>query len=89
MAFSVLGRLAHTFVSRATLALAAFLLLVDIYLHHQASWIVWVGLLYVLLKLEHPAIEDEEPIGRARITLALIALAIFLLSFIPFPITPA
>jgi hypothetical protein len=39
------------------------------------------------MKVGHPPVIEEEPLGAARITLAVIAVLVFLLCFMPFPIT--
>jgi membrane-associated protease RseP (regulator of RpoE activity) len=50
------------------------------------NWLVW-ALLLRLLGRRHPAtLNDGEPIGRARVALAIFALAMFLVSFVPNPI---
>jgi membrane-associated protease RseP (regulator of RpoE activity) len=57
----------------------------------SASWIVWTGLLMVMLFMvgpRHPRVfDEEEPLDRARLILALCALAIFVVCFTPAPIT--
>ena len=41
-----------------------------------------------MLRLPHPQPLDEgEPLGRARELVALVTLAVFVLSFTPFPLT--
>lgn len=84
--FALFGPRGHKAISRVTFALAALLLVLDFYLHRQATWLMWVGMLYVLSKLGHPTVEDGAPLGRARIFIACIGLLLFILSFIPFPI---
>jgi membrane-associated protease RseP (regulator of RpoE activity) len=56
--------------------------------HGAPSGIVYVLLLALLLRLRHPEAEDEQaPVGRARVLVALLTLLVFALSFMPFPIT--
>jgi membrane-associated protease RseP (regulator of RpoE activity) len=56
--------------------------------HHAPSGFVYVILLFVMLRLPHPrATHEENSLGRARIAVALITLAVFLLCFEPFPIS--
>jgi len=79
--YAVLGRW-HRYISRGfwavTLVLAAT---------HWPGWFVW-GLLTFLLGLDHPRTWDEhESIGRGRFVLFLVALAIFVLCFVPAPIS--
>jgi membrane-associated protease RseP (regulator of RpoE activity) len=58
----------------------------------SASWIVWTGLLLVMLFMvgpRHPRVfDEEEPLDRARLVLALCAVVIFVLCFTPAPIQP-
>jgi len=50
------------------------------------GWIVW-ALLIMLLGVKHPRIQDEEtPLGRTRKIIGLLAIVMFVLSFIPAPI---
>ncbi len=51
------------------------------------SWLVWAAVLF-FVGMRHPSIVDPRPIGRARTRLALLALAIFILSFTPAPVRP-
>ena len=58
----------------------------------SASWIVWTGLLMVMLFMvgpRHPRVfDEEEPLDRTRLLLALCAVVIFILCFTPAPIQP-
>jgi len=58
----------------------------------SASWIVWTGLMVVMLFVfgpRHPRVFDEEvPLDRTRRWLALAALIILGLCFTPAPISP-
>jgi hypothetical protein len=58
----------------------------------SASWIVWTGLLMVMLFMvgpRHPRVfDEEEPLDRTRLILALCAVVIFILCFTPAPIQP-
>ena len=85
ISYAVLGRFS-TYVTFAMLAIAVALA----YTH--SSWIVWTGLMIVMLIMfgpRHPRVFDEEmPLDRARIILALFALAMFIVCFTPAPIQP-
>ena len=46
----------------------------------------FVGLvLLFLLRVGHPPVVEDEPLGRGRTILAIVALIVFLLCFMPFP----
>jgi len=49
------------------------------------SWLVWAALLF-FFGMRHPAIVDPNPLGRFRTRLAVVALAIFILSFTAAPV---
>ena len=59
----------------------------------SGTWLFWGGLLTAmvfLVGLDHPPVIDEHlPIGGARIALAIFAVAMFVLSFTPVPLSPA
>jgi membrane-associated protease RseP (regulator of RpoE activity) len=70
----------HKAVSRGL-----WLALVPLGIFCWKGWIIWAVLL-LLIRLRHPAVlYAEESIGRRRKVLAAIALAVFLLSFVPTP----
>jgi membrane-associated protease RseP (regulator of RpoE activity) len=60
--------------------------------YFSSSWIVWTGLMVAMLLLfgrHHPRTFDEhEPLDRARLLLAAVALVIFAVCFTPSPIEP-
>lgn len=49
------------------------------------SWLLWAALLF-FFGLKHPSLVDPSPIGPLRTRLALVAAAIFVVSFTPSPI---
>jgi hypothetical protein len=58
----------------------------------STSWLVWTVLMITMLMLfgrHHPRTADEHlPLDRARVTLALFALFMFIICFTPAPIEP-
>jgi membrane-associated protease RseP (regulator of RpoE activity) len=86
VAFAVLGR-RSTFVTLAMILVAvALTALVSV------SWLVWTILMVVMLFVvgpEHPpTLDDEVPLGTARLVLALIGLIMLIVCFTPAPIEP-
>src|SRR5689334_1625000 len=85
ISYSVLGQ-RSTYVTFVMLGVALALTLVS------SSWIVWTGLMMVMLFMvgpRHPRVFDEDvPLDRARLLLALFALIMFILCFTPAPIQP-
>ena len=52
------------------------------------NWVVFGVILTLMMRIGHPPVVDEsEPLGRTRILVAVIGLLVFILSFLPFPIT--
>lgn len=86
--YALLGRRAHKYVGR--MAFFAILALAPLgWLWHGApTSIVYVALLFVMLRLPHPApLDDSDPLGRTRTLLGILTLIVFALSFLPFPLT--
>ncbi|HEY3138857.1 MAG TPA: site-2 protease family protein [Blastocatellia bacterium] len=85
--YAVVGRRAHAWVSRVVTAACASLAISTILLHQPPVYLLWTLVLLFLMKVGHPPVIEEEPLGAARITLAIIAAVVFLVCFMPFPIT--
>lgn len=89
------GHIVHALVGRASryVTLAAVAILVSLAIFVSPSWIVWTGLLVLMVYafgLDHPRVADEHiPLGLPRLLLALFAIVIFALSFTPVPMSPA
>ncbi|HEY3043275.1 MAG TPA: site-2 protease family protein [Vicinamibacterales bacterium] len=85
ISYAVLGR-RSTYVTIGTLLIAMVLAF------FYSSWVVWTGLMIVMLYMfgpRHPRVFDEHiPLDRTRLILALIAVAMFVLCFTPAPIEP-
>jgi len=86
ISYSVLGPRWSTALTFATLGVAVGLAL------FATSWMVWTGLMVVMLIMfgpRHPRVFDEHmPLDRTRQLLALVALLMFVLCFTPAPIRP-
>lgn len=85
IAYAVLGPRA-TWVTMAMLTVAIGLTTVS------SSWIVWTGLLVLMLLFvgprHPPTLNDAVPLGRTRLLLAVFALLMLILCFTPAPIEP-
>jgi membrane-associated protease RseP (regulator of RpoE activity) len=86
ISYAVLGSRVSTYVTFATVAVALGLA------WFATSWIVWTLLTVAMLVLfgpRHPRVFDEDvPLDRTRLLLALFAVAMFVLCFTPAPIRP-
>jgi membrane-associated protease RseP (regulator of RpoE activity) len=85
--YAVFGRRGHRLTAWASyasvIALAAFSVKSGMW-----NWVVFAALLTLVIRIGHPPVVDEsEPLGLARILVAIIGLLVFALSFLPFPIT--
>jgi membrane-associated protease RseP (regulator of RpoE activity) len=86
--YALFGRRAHARVGR--LAFLSMLALAPLgWLWHGApSGFLYAVLLFIMLRVRHPQAETEhDPLGRARVFVALATLLVFILSFTPFPLT--
>jgi membrane-associated protease RseP (regulator of RpoE activity) len=85
ISYAVLGR-------RSTTVTFVFLGVALVLTYFSMSWLVWTILLIVMLFVvgpRHPRVFDEDqPLDRTRLWLALFALVMFVLCFTPAPIQP-
>jgi membrane-associated protease RseP (regulator of RpoE activity) len=89
------GHITYAVARRASrwITVAALAGMIGLIVWLQAySWVLWVGLLVVMMRFvgwEHPAaLDDDLPLDPARIAVALFVLAIFVVCFMPVPISP-
>lgn len=81
------GHILYAFVGERMKYLSWLLVAVFIPMgfYFSTSWLFWAALLF-FFGLRHPSMVDPSPIGKTRTKLALVALAILVLSFDPSPI---
>jgi membrane-associated protease RseP (regulator of RpoE activity) len=86
--FSVFGGRVHRLVGRFAFAAMLALAVLGWLWHHAPGGFVYAVLLFVMLRLPHPrAATEEATLGRARLLVAWLTLAVFLLCFEPFPLS--
>lgn len=85
--YAVLGQRVHKWVSRIVCIATAALSITAFKLGKPPVYLLWTLVLLFLLRVGHPPVIEEEPLGKVRIILAIIALLVFILCFMPFPIT--
>ncbi|HEV2763619.1 MAG TPA: site-2 protease family protein [Pyrinomonadaceae bacterium] len=86
--FALFGGRRHRLFGRVVFAAMTALAALAWFWHHAPGGFVYALLLLVMLRIRHPPVEDEHlGIGPARKLVAALALLVFLLSFVPFPIT--
>ena len=84
--YAVAGRRVHKWLSLATTLGVGTLAIVSMVKHGSPIWFLWTAVLLFLTKVGHPPVTDEEPLGIARGVLAIVAVVVFFLCFMPFPI---
>ncbi|HKV39051.1 MAG TPA: site-2 protease family protein, partial [Blastocatellia bacterium] len=85
--YAIFGPRLHRWISGLTCAGLTVLTAVSFALYHSPIWLLWTLILFFLLKVGHPPTYINDPLGRTRVALAVIAAVVFLLCFLPFPIT--
>jgi membrane-associated protease RseP (regulator of RpoE activity) len=85
--YAALGPRLHKLVSRIVCAAVAILAVVAFVLYRSPIWFLWTAVLIFLLRVGHPPTATEEPLGKARIALAIFSILVFALCFMPFPMT--
>ncbi len=86
--YAVFGRRVHKWLGLLAFLFVAVLAILGWRWHNSPSGFLYAVLLAVMLRVRHPQAGDEtEQLGRARKWLAALTLLIFLLSFMPFPLT--
>jgi membrane-associated protease RseP (regulator of RpoE activity) len=86
--FSVFGERVHRTVGRAAFVVMLAVATLGWLWHHAPGGFVYALLLLIMLRLPHPrAVHEEDSLGRARIIVAWLTLAVFVLSFEPFPLS--
>ena len=85
--YAVLGKRVHKWISFAVTGACGTLAITTILLRQPPVYVLWTLILLFLLKVGHPPVIEEEPLGALRIALATLSALIFLLCFMPFPIT--
>ena len=85
--FSVFGPRVHQMTGRIAFLTMAILAVLGFVWHGSPSGFLYTVLLGVMLRVPHPQPRTTEPLGNARIVVAIITLIVFALCFWPFPIT--
>ena len=85
--FAIFGQRAHKLIGHFAFIVVAVMSILGFVWHGSPSGFLYTVLLLVMLRVRHPAPEQMEPLGTARLVVAIITLIVFALSFVPFPIT--
>ncbi|MFY9621187.1 MAG: site-2 protease family protein [Pyrinomonadaceae bacterium] len=85
--FSVFGQRAHWWIGRIAFVSMAIVSVLGWLWHGSPSGFVYVVLLAVMLRVRHPQPQKMESLGVARTIVAVVTLIVFVMCFLPFPIT--
>jgi membrane-associated protease RseP (regulator of RpoE activity) len=86
--FALFGTRAHAWVGRAGFVSMALVAVLGWRWHNSPGGFLYALLLFVMLRVPHPqAVDEHDSLGRPRLFVALVTLVVFLLSFVPFPLT--
>jgi membrane-associated protease RseP (regulator of RpoE activity) len=85
--FSVFGPRAHRIIGRVAFISMAALAFLGFWWHGSPSGFLYAVLLAIMMKVPHPQPAVMEPLGTKRIVVAIVTLVVFVLCFLPFPIT--
>ncbi|HSQ24644.1 MAG TPA: site-2 protease family protein [Pyrinomonadaceae bacterium] len=85
--FAVFGRAGHQWIGRCMFVAVVAISVMGWIWHGSPAWFVFILLLAVMLRVRHPQPEQMEPLGLPRIIIGIVTLIVFVLCFLPFPIT--
>jgi membrane-associated protease RseP (regulator of RpoE activity) len=85
--FSIFGKAAHRWIGIVAFVAMALISVLGWLWHGSPGGFVYVVLLAVMLRVRHPQPEQMEPLGLARTLIGILTLIVFVLCFLPFPIT--
>jgi membrane-associated protease RseP (regulator of RpoE activity) len=85
--FAIFGKTAHYWIARAMFVGMVALSMLGWLWYGTPMWFLFVVLLAVMLRVGHPQPQQMEPLGLPRMIIGLVTLIVFILCFLPFPIT--
>ena len=85
--FALFGMKAHRLIGWVAFVGTAILAVLGLIWHSSASGFLYTILLGFMLRVRHPQPLIQEPLSFGRILIALATLLVFILCFVPFPVT--
>ena len=85
--FAVFGRAGHHWIGRGAFVGVVAISVLGWIWHGSPAWFVFILLLAVMLRVQHPQPQHMEPLGLPRLIIGFVTLIVFVLCFLPFPIT--
>lgn len=84
--YAIFGERVHYWTGRIAFAVMATLSVIGLVYFNSPSGFLIAILLGIMMRIRHPEPWDDAPLDAKRRLLAVVTLAIFVLSFVPFPI---
>ena len=85
--FAIFGKTGHYWIGRAAVVTMIALSVLGWFWHGSPAWFLFIVLLLIMLRVRHPQPLQMEPLGRARQLVGVFTVMVFVLCFLPFPIT--
>lgn len=86
--YATLGARWHWLIARVIYVGVIALTVASYFYNGWMGWVVYVVILTIMLRVGHPrVVDEEEPLGSTRQIIAIIGLLVFLLCFMPAPVT--
>lgn len=85
--FAVFGQRAHWWIGRVAFLVMLATTVVGWLYYRSPVMFLYVVLLGIMLRVRHPPPQEMEPLGVARTIIGIVTLVVFLLCFLPFPIS--
>jgi membrane-associated protease RseP (regulator of RpoE activity) len=85
--FAAFGAKAHRIIGRVAFITVVVLAVLGWEWHGSPSGFLYAVLLGIMLKMRHPQPVTMEPLGWKRTLIAIVTLVVFVLCFLPFPMT--
>lgn len=84
--YAIAGKRIHKWISRVISVSVALLAIASMVYFNSPIWLLWTVVLFFLTRVGHPPVIIKEPLGPVRIALAILAIIVFALCFLPFPV---
>ena len=85
--FALFGGRAHRIIGHVAFVSMAALAFLGFWWYDSPSGFLYAVLLAIMMKVPHPQPAVMEPLGTKRIVIAIVTLIVFVLCFLPFPIS--
>jgi membrane-associated protease RseP (regulator of RpoE activity) len=85
--YALFGARLHALIGRIAFVATLVLAILGFWWHRSPSGLLFAGLLALILRFPHPQPARMEPLGTARLVIAVVTLLVYALCFWPFPIS--